>query len=187
MINHCRRNDLMLVILTLTVFSIGLLFAAAYSDVTRLRIPNFLPAIIVACFAVAYAIGIVFDTGLFQSFQSHLIAGGGAFIIMTTLFFMNLFGGGDAKLIPAVALWVGIKGLPHFLMIMAIIGGLLALASIALRKTKHGQKIITTLIRYPAFQDGWGGALAKGENVVPYGVAIACGAVAGFRAGGLLP
>lgn len=177
----------MIFIMTLTFYVLGLVVTAAYTDIMKLRIPNILPILIAFSFALALGIDHVADTNVFQSPLSHLIAGVSVFAVMLILFFMRLFGGGDAKLIPAVALWVGLQGLPVFLMITTIVGGLLAVFSIFLRKTKIGQTLLTKLLHYPKLTDGWFGAMAKGETVIPYGIAIAIGTFAAFRDIGLLP
>lgn len=177
----------MIFILTLTFFALGVALVAAYTDFIKLRIPNILPLLIVGSFITAYIIELVADTGQFQNISSHLFAGGCVFIVMVILFFMKLFGGGDAKLIPAVALWVGLQGLPTFLMITTFVGGGLALLSLFFRKTKIGQHALTKLIHHPRLARGWLEAMAKGEVVIPYGVAIAVGSFVAFYDIGLLP
>lgn len=177
----------MIIIMTLTFYVLCLVITAAYTDLIKLRIPNIMPVLITASFVLAIAIDVFTGAGIFQSPTSHLIAGAIVFAVMLILFFMRLFGGGDAKLIPAVALWVGLQGLPVFLMMTTIIGGILALLSIFLRKTKIGQTLLTKLLHYPKLTDGWFGAMAKGETVIPYGLAIAIGTFAAFRDVGLLP
>ncbi|PCH99376.1 MAG: hypothetical protein COB76_05900 [Alphaproteobacteria bacterium] len=178
----------MVILLTIILFTIGTITAAAVTDFLKLRIPNIIPVIVTFCFGGAWIANSYFDLTMFeQPLSSHMIVGGVMFIVMVVLFFLKLFGGGDAKLIPAICLWVGLNGLPVFLMITTFVGGLLAILSIILRKTNFGQRVITRLIRYPILQNGWIQALAKGHNVVPYGIAIACGAIASFCSLGLLP
>lgn len=176
------------VLLALTLFTSGLIIAGAITDFLKLRIPNILPILIIGCFAGAYTLHMTLDSNAsFQDLSSHLYAFIGSLIVMMILFFMRLFGGGDAKIIPAIALWTGAQGLGVFLMLTTIAGGVLALLSIALRKTKIGQKLISKLLKYQSLQDGWVGALAKGTNVVPYGIAIAVGGIGAFRSLGYLP
>lgn len=178
----------MFIILTLTIFAIGTIFAGAVTDVIRLRIPNIIPIVVVAAFITCTVMAALFNHPMLtDTLLTHMIAAMTALAVMVVLFFMRLFGGGDAKLIPAVVLWIGVTGLPVFLMATAVTGGLLALLSVLMRKTSVGKHILTRLIRFEYLQSGWIAAMAKGENVVPYGVAIACGALAGFRSSGLLP
>ena len=161
--------------------------AAAVTDSLKLKIPNVISGAIIICFATAYGLQEILEKNAFQDLSSHLISGGVMLVIMMVLFFLKLFGGGDAKIIPAIALWIGLNGLPLFIMVTTIAGGTLALTSIALRKATIGQKIITKMLHYSALKNGWVGALAKGDNVVPYGIAIAAGAIASFRHLGYLP
>lgn len=178
----------MVIGLALILFTLGAVIAAAFTDFLKLKIPNIIPIIVAIGFVLAWGTHHQLDLGIFQqSLTTHLIVGGCMFFLMITLFFLKLFGGGDAKLIPAVALWVGTQGLPAFLFITTVVGGLLAVISIILRKTTVGKKIVATLLHAPRLQRGWIRALSKGENVVPYGVAIAVGTVWSFRSIGLLP
>ncbi len=177
----------MTIILTLIVFTSGLIMAAAVTDFIKLKIPNILPVAIIICFVISYGTQEILGKNAFQDLSSHLISGGVMLVIMTVLFFLKLFGGGDAKLIPAVALWTGLNGLPLFLMVTTIVGGGLALISIIIRKTKMGQRFITKMLRFSYLQNGWMWALKKDKNVIPYGIAIAVGGIASFRHLGYLP
>jgi len=176
------------VLLTLTLFTSGLIIASAVTDFLKLRIPNIISILIILCFVGAYGLHMVLETNAsFQDLSSHLYAFGGTLVVMMVLFFLKLFGGGDAKIIAAISLWTGTQGLGMFLMLTTIAGGVLAITSIILRKTKIGQKLISKMLRYQSLQDGWVGALAKGTNVVPYGIAIAVGGIGAFRSLGYLP
>ena len=177
----------MIIILTLILFTSGLIIAGAITDFLKLKIPNILPAAIIFCFIGAVITQEILGKNAFQDLSSHLMSGGVMLAIMMVLFFLRLFGGGDAKIIPAIALWTGLNGLPLFLMVTTIAGGLLALLSIILRKTKMGQSLIKKAVSVPAIQNGWVSALANNMNVVPYGIAIAIGAIASFRHLGYLP
>lgn len=178
----------MVIILTLIIFTIGAIVAAAVIDFLQLKIPNLIPVVVALAFGVTWGAQIMTDNVVFdEDIKGHLISGGLMFTIMLTLFFLGLFGGGDAKLIPAIALWVGINGLPVFLLITTITGGILAVLSIGLRKTNIGKRILTLTIRNENLKTGWCGAMARGENVVPYGIAIAIGALWSFAHIGLLP
>jgi len=98
------------------------------------------------------------------------------FIICAGLFALNMMGGGDVKLIPAVALWAG--SLPNaaqptalilnFLFITALVGGLIA-AFILLKNRLKTSKYYHSSdnLNVPRSK--------KGTNAVPYGVGIAFG------------
>ena len=138
------------ILLALTLFTSGLIIAGAVTDFLKLRIPNILPVLIIIGFIGAYALHIMLDTNAsFQDLSSHIYAFIGTLVVMMILFFLKLFGGGDAKMIAAIALWTGISGLPMFLMLTTVMGGVLAITSMILRKTIIGQRGIARLLNYP--------------------------------------
>ena len=177
----------MIIALTLILFTIGLCLAASVSDFLHLKIPNVLPGLVIVIFAITAILDHLMGLGLFTNTVSNLIIGVLTFAIMLVCFFTGLFGGGDAKMITALSFWMGIIGMPVFLMVTTISGALLAIVSIALRKTKPGQRLLAQLNTYEQLQNGWVAAMATEKNVIPYGIAIAFGAIGGFRASGLLP
>lgn len=147
-------------IITSALFAACLL-DAAISDIRGFRIPNRAPLILIAAFAPAgLAAGLSGDQWL-----AHLGTALAAFAVAALLFSQGIWGGGDAKLVPAVILWTGLADLPRFLMIMTICGGILALLALLAR-------------RVPLGPDGparrWGERLAATGHI-PYGVAIAAG------------
>ena len=77
----------------------ALLLAASCFDVLRLRIPNMIPVGLVALFALQLLIG----RGV-QAPLDHLLAMGLALSILLPVFALNMLGGGDVKLLAAVAL-----------------------------------------------------------------------------------
>jgi prepilin peptidase CpaA len=177
----------MIIALTLILFTIGICVAAAVSDFLHLKIPNLLSGLIIAAFIATALLDHTMDLDLFYNIQTNLIIGGLTFIVMLICFFTGVLGGGDAKMISALSLWMGIIGLPVFLMVTTITGAILAVLSIAIRKTTKGQDILTRLYAHEKLQNGWVGAMKHEKNALPYGIAIACGAVGGLRAAGLLP
>ena len=142
------------------VFVIGLC-DAALSDLRQFRIPNRSPLLLVAGFVPA---ALVADF-TWQDWLLHLGVGLAFFVIGALLFARGVWGGGDAKLLPAVTLWLGGAGLPRFLVIMALTGGLLAVLALLSRRIALGP--IGPL-------RAWGQRLAESGHV-PYGVAIAAG------------
>lgn len=103
-----------------------------------------------------------------SEFGLHLAAG---FVVLSggaALFAMNVWGGGDAKLLAAVSLWTGFPDLPRLLLVTALSGGILALAALAAP-------------RLP-FLAVWG-RRCRIERGVPYGLAIALGGVDWLLAG----
>jgi len=179
---------MIIILFTLTLFTSGLIIAGGITDFLKLKIPNILPALIILCFSVAYSLQAILNTNAgFQELSSHLIAFVVTLLTMMALFFFKLFGGGDAKLIAAISLWIGLQGMPLFLMVMTIAGGVLAIISVIMRKTKLGQGLTVKLTQINSLKGGWINALASGTNVVPYGIAIATGGISAFRSLGYLP
>ena len=82
----------------------ALLFAASCFDVLRLRIPNTIPVALVALFAIQLLVGRNVQAPL-----EHLQAMGVALLILLPFFALNMLGGGDVKLLAAVALWLGMS------------------------------------------------------------------------------
>lgn len=81
------------------------------------------------------------------------------FAIFVVLFALNLMGGGDVKMIGALALWVPLHSMVSMLLLMSILGGVIAV----LMMIDHKRR------RDPSAPQ------------VPYGVAIACSALLTFN------
>jgi prepilin peptidase CpaA len=140
-----------------------LLFAAAYTDLTRYRIPNVIVYAIVAVFLIGACANLSWPA-LGWSVAAAL----GMFLLGAGLFALRLFGGGDVKLIAAMALWTSVTpDLMRFLLIMSIAGGLLGGAWLVRRRRQ----------RAAAANGSAPSERPKMPNKIPYGVAIA---IAGF-------
>jgi prepilin peptidase CpaA len=162
---------MVLFLLTCVVFITTL--ASCVSDLRRLRIPNAHVLIVMAAFALAYIVSPEF----FGRWWEHLAAFAIVFIVTYAMFAFGMIGGGDAKLGAALALWVGLKGLMPFMFYMAIVGGLLGIAALMIRKNKP----------FKNCRDGsWVSEVQLGKNAVPYGIAITFGAWAGMFYTGFL-
>jgi prepilin peptidase CpaA len=94
------------------------------------------------------------------------------------MFAAGWIGGGDAKLFAVSALWLGWSGLPVFLMVTALAGGALAVLLLNAR---------SPLLK-PYFNGAptWFARLVTPGADVPYGVAIAAGALAAFPQSALM-
>jgi len=135
---------------------------ACMKDLSSLTIPNWVNAGIALLFFPA---ALFVDISL-ATFGWHLLVGLIAFVICFFLFSVGAFGGGDAKMIPAVALWMGPPAIFPFLVYTAIFGGVLALAVLGARNSIPA-----------AFAPGFVRATMEEGNGVPYGVAISLGAL----------
>jgi prepilin peptidase CpaA len=129
----------------------GLLVWAAVGDVRTYRIPNWL------CAAVAVA-GLVLafpgstDVALSRAASVGIVAAVGM-----GLYLAGALGGGDYKLLAAVAVWLPLADLAPFAVLLAVAGGVQALATLTWR----------ALRRRPA------AAARPHARAMPYGVAIA--------------
>lgn len=109
-----------------------LLIAAAATDITRYRIPNAIVYAIVAAFVA----GAIFNFA-WPAIVWPVLAGVAMFLLGAGLFALGLFGGGDVKLIAAMALWTGFADLPRFLLIMGAAGGLIGLVLLLKRRRQQ--------------------------------------------------
>jgi prepilin peptidase CpaA len=131
---------------------------AGVSDVRHRRIPNSAVLAIIALFAGWYL------AGPSVSLQSSLIAALVVFVCGFLLYVFKVVGAGDSKLAAAVALFVGLHGLPQFLFYMALAGGVMALCMLVAQPASVSVMLHTR----------GRGQVYRG---VPYGVAIAISGV----------
>jgi prepilin peptidase CpaA len=178
----------------------GLLIAAAIEDVRRLIIPNRY------CLAIVllYPLHVLASTTPVD-WTGGLIVGGILFAVGYALFALGILGGGDAKLLAAVAPWAGPALLAQFIFVTALAGGAVAFAMIIRRwraapaKPRPTSSIVARVvasmtvflsnlvmargrIATSAAQAALGGvgsaavpASARPVGILPYGVAISVG------------
>ncbi len=141
---------------------------AALSDLCTLTIPNRLSLVLIATF-----FPLAFLAGLpLEAIGMHLVAGLGVLVVGFILFATGTFGGGDAKLLAAGSLWIGVAQLPNFLIYVAIIGGALAVGILIYRRLPE------TAVVGP----DWAHRLHEKQTGIPYGIAIAGAALLSFPA-----
>ena len=143
-------------------------------DLTSFTIPNWISAVLILAFfpaALAYGLAPGAIGAHLGVFALALLAGMG-------MFALRWIGGGDAKLFAAAALWLGFPASLSYLMVTAMAGGGLALALISLRSP--------ILRPYVLSGPAWSRRLAEPDESVPYGVAIAIGALIAFPASPLM-
>lgn len=148
----------------------AMVVVGALRDLTSFTIPNWISAaLIVGFFPTAFACGLKPD-----QFGPHLLLGAVALIAGMGMFALRWIGGGDAKLFAAAALWFGWPTAFSYVLFTAYAGGALAVALISLR---------SPLLRpYVLSGPAWFSRLAEPKESVPYGVAIAAGALLAFPA-----
>lgn len=153
-------NNMYMIFMPFIVFLVW----ASFFDLLTFTIPNWLCALLAASFFPAALVAHLPVAAL-----SAQIACGLTILAATFgLFQFGWLGGGDAKLAAAIALWLGWKGLPLFVLQTGLWGGALAALLLLLRQLPLpliilNQKYINQL-RDPA-----GGA--------PYGVALSIGGI----------
>ena len=106
----------------------ALLFAASCFDVLKLRIPNLIPVALIALFALQIVVGRSTQAPL-----DHILAMTLALLIVLPLFALDMLGGGDVKLLAAVALWLGMNKLAALLILVGVVGGVFALFWLGMR------------------------------------------------------
>lgn len=143
----------------------GAVAYAALCDVTSYTIPNRVSLALVALFAVWAPMSGLGLSGLGWHAAAFAVVLFGAF----GLFAAGWIGGGDAKLAAALSLWVGWTLLPAFLVVTALFGAALTLALIVGRSLPLPMALARV---------GWICRLHDPKAGVPYGVALACGALA---------
>ena len=162
----------LIIFLSCVLVALGTGALSGLSDMRGMTIPNFYSVIVIGAFALAFAVAwAIGPQYVFFGLKSHLLAGVMVFGVTVALFALRVIGAADSKLASAYALWVGIPGLPAFLFYTAMAGGLLALVSLAMKKWKF--------VKSPP-PGSWPARVQAGESKVPYGVAIAVGALASF-------
>ncbi|MBE7217103.1 MAG: prepilin peptidase [Caulobacteraceae bacterium] len=157
---------LVLQIILVAIFP-ALLICAALRDATSFTIPNWISLAAAAMFVpVALFLGLPLPVvGL------ALSLGVAALLLGMLMFAFGWIGGGDAKLMAACGVWIGWSAFLPFLIFTGAAGGALAVLLLMVRKMSFW---------LPPRLPAWMKRLATpGENV-PYGVAIAIGALAVF-------
>lgn len=143
----------------IAVFSAAMIFAGV-RDLTTMTIPNWLTlALTLAFFVVAPAIGM----SLTEIVQ-HTVICFVTLLVGMGFFAMGWIGGGDAKLMAAVALWIGWgQALPYFL-IASVLGGGLTLIILGYRNLPLPPFVV---------RQAWALRLHDRSEGVPYGLALA--------------
>lgn len=136
----------------LVALLVVLLIIAMVSDLRHRIIENWL-TLLIACLAPLYWWATAMP--IWPEMALQLGIGLGTFLFFMIFFALGQFGGGDLKLLGALALWLPFFALINTLFIMAILGGVLT--------------IITYIIHKRAKKEG--------AVETPYGIAIAVAAL----------
>jgi prepilin peptidase CpaA len=140
-----------------------LLVAAAWQDLRTMRIADALSLGIVAAFVVWALSGLAAGSTSLSKIGLTVGCAAAVFALGALAFAVGVLGGGDVKLLAAASLFAGPALMVDFLMVTALAGGLLGLATFA------GARI------GPAAPGGDDSASARLRGGLPYGPAIAAG------------
>ena len=154
-------------LLVVTVF-LAILADAIRSDVADLRIPNRLCVALV----ILYPAHVV-SSGLPVDWLGALLVCLLVFAAGLAAFAARWMGGGDVKLLAAIALWVGPAAVLPFLAVTALVGGGMALVMVS--RVRFRFALVADEAGFIHLRDRLLG------RVIPYGVAIA---VAGWIVAG---
>jgi prepilin peptidase CpaA len=154
---------MLLDLLRLTLFP-GLMAFAAATDLLSMTISNRVSVALVASFAVLAVL-----TGMpMAAIGSHVGAGVLVLTVSFACFAMGWIGGGDAKLAASAALWFGFGHLLEYLLYASLFGGALTLLLLEWRRWPLPAVLCN---------QGWLLRLHHKESGIPYGIALALGAL----------
>jgi len=161
--------------LTLMLLAIlpALAIVAGLKDLTSMTIPNWISGLLIVSF---------FPTALMSGLEAPTIAAhvGVALLALFAcagMFALRWMGGGDAKLVAASCLWLGVSGSGMFLLWTGVMGGLFCVALLFARFYARP---------YVHAFPGWTVRLLEPRGDIPYGVAIAAGVLMAYPASDLM-
>ena len=137
---------------------------AALNDANAMKIPNRIPLIVLG----AYFLMVPFTWAGFPIFFEHLAVGLTLFAVGFAMFAFGWMGGGDAKLLAATAFWFTWPDAFAYMVYTALFGGALTLF-IMLGRSYIPVRVMTSQ---------WAQTMFKDETKIPYGLALAAGAIA---------
>jgi prepilin peptidase CpaA len=150
-------------IMVLGFFPAAMAYAAA-SDLLTMTISNKLSiALVVGYYLVALLLGMPATTIGIHSATAFVVLA-----ISFSMFAAGWIGGGDAKLVAAIALWLGFGQLLSFLILASIFGGALTVSLLMVRRYALPACLLG--------QD-WLERLHAPTTGVPYGIALAAAAL----------
>ena len=143
----------------------ALIAFAASSDIFSMTISNWVSLALAAGFLVLAAASGMAPTEILM----HLAAGAIVLVVAFGGFAIGQVGGADAKIAAAASLWFGFGLLMQYLLYASIFGGVLTILLIQFRQWP---------LPYVLVGQSWLLRLHAGESGVPYGIALAFGALA---------
>jgi len=156
--------QMILDIARLSLFPALMAFAAA-SDLFTMTISNRVSVALIAGFAVLAPLCGMGTTDILM----HAGAGATVLVVAFGCFACGWVGGGDAKLAASAALWFGFADLMNYLLYASLFGGALTILLLQLRQWP---------LPYALTGQAWLMRLHAKESGIPYGIALAIGALA---------
>lgn len=153
----------MLGFIVFAVFILGML-TAAYRDALTMTIPNWVSVMIL----VGFFAFVPFVWQGWAIFGEHLAVGVSVFLFGFAIFAFGWLGGGDAKLMAATAFWWQWSDLLMYVTYTTVAGGVIAIFIL------WGRKFVPVRV----LTAEWLHRLIKDEKRMPYGLALAFGAIA---------
>jgi prepilin peptidase CpaA len=148
------------IVQSIILFGVCLVLAAAgIWDVRIRKIPNW-TILSLVCLFLAWQLTIP-PVRMLSSLEAALIM----FVCSITLYAFHIVGAGDSKLVTVAALFIGFGHLPQFVLYMSVVGGALALYTLAKQPTRV---LVILQMR----------GKARFDRGVPYGVAVAVAGIA---------
>lgn len=136
-------------------------------DLLTMKIPNWISLALALLFLPVALLAGLGPTAL----AIHVGIGLAALFAGMGMFALRWIGGGDAKLMAATCLWLGLSGSGMFLLWTGVVGGAFCLLLMMARQ--HLQMVTP-------YAPGWASRLLEPKGDIPYGVAIAIGALLAF-------
>jgi prepilin peptidase CpaA len=143
----------------------ALMAFAAVSDLFTMTISNRIPLALIACFLLLAPLSGMGG----NDFLMHVGAGAAVLVVAFGCFAMGWVGGGDAKLAASAALWFGFADLMNYLLYASLFGGALTILLLQLRQWP---------LPHALAGQSWLTRLHAKESGIPYGIALAIGALA---------
>lgn len=140
-----------------------MVFAAVW-DLTTMTIPNRLTLAL----ALGFVLVLPFSGLDLSQIGLHVAAGAVMLMVGMACFAFGWIGGGDAKLVAATALWLGWNDLLIYLLMASIFGGALTLLILYFRTLPLPQLLV---------RQDWVARLHDRQSGIPYGLALAAGAL----------
>ncbi len=141
-----------------------LLAGACFSDLFSMRISNKLCLSVFALFGVFAILASMAPAVVMW----HILAGMIALSASFALFALGVIGGGDAKFVAAVSVWIGFNQLVEYLAVASVLGGILTFAILFFRKYHLPPRLIVI---------PWINRLHDAKSGIPYGIALGAAAM----------